>query len=58
MRSITNFGVFIDLGGADGLIHLSELSWHRVKRPQEVVAVGEEILVEVIRANRNAAELL
>lgn len=49
VRSITNFGVFIDLGGADGLIHLSELSWHRVKRPQEVVAVGEEILVEVIR---------
>lgn len=49
VRSITSFGVFVDLGGADGLIHLSELSWHRVKQPQEVVTVGEEILVEIIR---------
>lgn len=49
VRSITSFGVFVDLGGADGLIHLSELSWHRVKQPQEVVAVGQEITVEVLR---------
>lgn len=49
VRSITSFGVFVDLGGADGLIHLSELSWHRVKQPQEVVTVGQEITVEVLR---------
>lgn len=49
VRSITNFGVFVDLGGADGLIHLSELSWHRVKQAQDVVSVGDEIVVEVIR---------
>jgi small subunit ribosomal protein S1 len=49
VRSITSFGVFVDLGGADGLIHLSELSWHRVKQPQDVVTVGQEIIVEVLR---------
>lgn len=49
VRSITSFGVFVDLGGADGLIHLSELTWHRVKHPQDVVNVGDEVLVEVIR---------
>lgn len=49
VRSITNFGVFVDLGGADGLIHLSELTWHRVKHPQDVVNVGDDVLVEVIR---------
>ncbi len=46
--SLTDFGAFIDLGGADGLIHLSELSWEHVKHPKEVLKVGDEVTVEII----------
>lgn len=48
VSSICNFGVFVDLGGADGLVHLSELSWGRVNNPREVVQVGEEVQVYVL----------
>ena len=43
-----NFGAFVDLGGVDGLVHVSELSWKHVDHPQEVVAVGQEVEVEVL----------
>jgi len=43
VTSITNFGVFVDLGGADGLIHVSELSWGRVDNPRKVLKVGDEV---------------
>jgi small subunit ribosomal protein S1 len=46
--SLADFGAFVDLGGADGLIHLSELSWRHVTHPKEVLKVGDEIEVEVI----------
>jgi small subunit ribosomal protein S1 len=48
VTNITDFGVFVDLGGLEGLIHVSELSWGRVRHPAEVVKVGEEVLVYVI----------
>ena len=48
VTSITNFGAFVDLGGADGLIHVSELSWGRVDNPREVLKVGDEIDVYVL----------
>jgi small subunit ribosomal protein S1 len=48
ISSIADFGAFVDLGGADGLIHLSELSWNRVNHPGEVVKVGERIKVQVL----------
>ncbi|MGH2739458.1 MAG: 30S ribosomal protein S1 [Actinomycetota bacterium] len=48
VSSIVNFGAFIDLGGVDGLVHVSELSWRHVDNPSEVVAVGEEVEVEVL----------
>ncbi|HVE76024.1 MAG TPA: 30S ribosomal protein S1 [Actinomycetota bacterium] len=48
VSSIVNFGAFVDLGGVDGLIHVSELSWKHVDHPTEVVQVGEEIEVEVL----------
>ncbi|MDR0950729.1 MAG: 30S ribosomal protein S1 [Candidatus Ancillula sp.] len=47
VSSITNFGAFIDLGGVDGLVHVSELSWNHVDHPSEVVKVGQEVTVEV-----------
>ncbi|MER3469606.1 MAG: hypothetical protein C4314_06785 [Thermoflexus sp.] len=50
--SLTDFGAFVDLGGADGLIHISELSWHRVNHPREVLSVGQEVEVEVIGVDR------
>lgn len=45
VKSLTNFGAFVDLGGVDGLVHISELSWGRIKHPSEVVKVGDKITV-------------
>ena len=53
VSSLASFGAFVDLGGADGLIHLSELSWGRVQDPTEVVSVGEEVEVKVISIDRD-----
>lgn len=47
VKSLTNFGAFVDLGGVDGMIHISELSWNRVKHPSEVVSVGDTVNVYV-----------
>ncbi|MDW7740150.1 MAG: bifunctional 4-hydroxy-3-methylbut-2-enyl diphosphate reductase/30S ribosomal protein S1 [Bacillota bacterium] len=48
IKRLTNFGAFVDIGGIDGLIHISELSWERVGHPSEVLKVGEEVEVKVI----------
>lgn len=48
VKSLTNFGAFVDLGGVDGMIHISELSWSRIKHPSEVVSVGDPAEVYVI----------
>ncbi len=50
--SLADFGAFVDLGGADGLIHLSELSWKRVNHPREVLKVGDEVEVYVINVDQ------
>ncbi|NJP40793.1 bifunctional 4-hydroxy-3-methylbut-2-enyl diphosphate reductase/30S ribosomal protein S1 [Oscillospiraceae bacterium HV4-5-C5C] len=47
VRSLTDFGAFVDIGGVDGLVHISELSWNRIKHPSEVVKVGDVIQVYV-----------
>ncbi len=47
VRSLTTYGAFVDLGGVDGMVHISELSWQRIKNPSEVVSVGDEIDVYV-----------
>jgi small subunit ribosomal protein S1 len=52
VSSLSPFGAFVDLGGADGLIPLSELSWRRVERPEEVVQVGQEVEVYVLKVDR------
>jgi small subunit ribosomal protein S1 len=49
VSTLRNFGAFVDLGGADGLVHISELSWGRIRHPREVVQVGDEIEVYVLR---------
>ena len=47
VKSITPFGAFVDIGGVDGLVHISELSWNRIKHPSEVVTVGQELDVYI-----------
>src|SRR5690606_4398159 len=49
VSGLRDFGAFVDLGGADGLIHISELAWHRVKHPKEVLNVGDTVSVYVLR---------
>jgi small subunit ribosomal protein S1 len=52
VRSIVPYGAFVDLGGIDGLVHISEMDWKHVRRPQEVVSIGDEIEVYVISVDR------
>ncbi len=52
VNQLTNFGAFIDLGGADGLAHISELSWQRVNHPREVLQPGQEVKVVVVEIDR------
>ncbi len=47
VKSLTGYGAFVDIGGVDGMVHISELSWQRIKHPSEVVSVGDEIEVYV-----------
>ena len=53
VSSIVDFGAFVDLGGIDGLVHISELSWNHVNHPSEVVKVGQEVEVEVLDVDLN-----
>ena len=52
VKSLTSYGAFVDIGGIDGMVHVSELSWNRIHQPAEVVAVGDEIVVYVISFDR------
>jgi small subunit ribosomal protein S1 len=53
VSSVVNFGAFVDLGGMDGLVHVSELSWQHVSHPGEVVNVGDEVQVRVLEVDRD-----
>jgi small subunit ribosomal protein S1 len=52
VKNITDYGAFIDLGGIDGLLHITDISWKRVKHPSEVLKVGDEIKVKVLKFDR------
>jgi small subunit ribosomal protein S1 len=52
VSSLTDFGAFVDLGGADGLIHLSELSWNRSAKPRDILKVGQEVDVYILNVDR------
>ncbi len=54
VRSLTKFGAFVDIGGVDGLVHISELSWNRIKSPSEVVAVDDILKVFVLEFDKEA----
>lgn len=53
VKNITDYGAFIDLGGVDGLLHITDMSWKRVKHPSEMLSVGEEIRVKVLKYDRD-----
>ena len=52
VTNLMNFGAFVDLGGADGLVHVSELAWHRVKHPKDILEVGEKVQVYVLDVDK------
>lgn len=57
VTNITDFGVFVDLGGVEGLVHVSEISWGRVQHPSEVVGLGQEVVVYVISVDPKRARV-
>ena len=51
VKNITDYGAFIDLGGIDGLLHVTDMAWRRVNHPSEIVNVGDTIKVQIVRIN-------
>jgi len=54
---ITNFGAFVDIGGVEGLLHVSEISWHHVVRPQDILSIGQEIAVKILKIDGDKISL-
>ncbi|MEK7682789.1 MAG: S1 RNA-binding domain-containing protein [Chloroflexota bacterium] len=57
VTSLREFGAFVDIGGADGLIHISEMSWNRVEDPSEILRVGQEVQTNVIRLDKETSRI-
>ena len=57
VKSMTSYGAFVDIGGIDGMVHVSELSWNRIKNPAEVLTVGEEVDVYVINFDKEKRKI-
>jgi small subunit ribosomal protein S1 len=53
VKNLTDYGAFVDLGGVDGLLHITDMAWKRIKHPSEIVAVGDEINVKVLKYDRD-----
>ena len=52
VKNLTDYGAFLDLGGIDGLLHITDMAWRRVKHPSEVVEIGDEVMVKVLKFDR------
>ncbi len=52
IKNLTDYGAFVDLGGIDGLLHITDMAWKRIKHPSEVVEVGQEVTVKVLKFDR------
>lgn len=52
VQRLTDFGAFVDIGGVDGLVHVSELAWHRVEHPSDVLSEGDQVKVKVLKVDR------
>ncbi|MCL2044917.1 MAG: bifunctional 4-hydroxy-3-methylbut-2-enyl diphosphate reductase/30S ribosomal protein S1 [Oscillospiraceae bacterium] len=57
VKSMTSYGVFVDIGGVDGMIHISELSWTRIKQPSEVMSIGDEVSVYVLSFDKESRKI-
>ena len=57
VSGLRDFGAFVDLGGADGLIHISELAWHRVKHPNDILSIGEDVEVYILRLDNEGKRI-
>ncbi|MEM0911908.1 MAG: 30S ribosomal protein S1 [Pseudomonadota bacterium] len=57
VKNLTDYGAFVDLGGVDGLLHITDMAWKRVKHPSEVVAVGDEINVKVLKFDKEKSRV-
>lgn len=53
VRTLTDFGAFVDLGGVDGLLHVADISWQRIAKPEDVLKSGDEVQVKVLKVNRD-----
>ncbi len=57
IKGITDFGAFVDLGGVDGLLHITDMSWHRINHPSEVVAIGDKIEIMILDFDRENSKV-
>lgn len=57
ITSLVNFGAFVEFGGIDGLIHISEISWNHIKHPSEILSIGQEIEVEILSVNEDFSKV-
>jgi small subunit ribosomal protein S1 len=57
IKNLTDYGAFVDLGGVDGLLHITDMAWKRVKHPSEIVNVGDEILVKVLKFDKDKSRV-
>ncbi len=57
VRSLTSYGAFIDLGGVDGLLHVSDIAWSRVNNPEDVLSVGQQLQVKVLKIDRDTRRI-
>jgi small subunit ribosomal protein S1 len=51
VKNITDYGAFVDLGGIDGLLHVTDISWKRVNHPSDVLSVGQQVKVQIVKIN-------
>lgn len=57
VKNLTDYGAFIDLGGVDGLLHITDMSWKRIKHPSEILSIGDEIKVKILKFDRGNARV-
>ena len=57
VKNLTDYGAFIDLGGIDGLLHITDMSWKRIKHPSEILSIGDEITVKTLKIDRDSARV-
>jgi len=57
VKNVTDYGAFVDLGGVDGLLHVTDMAWRRVSHPSEIVSIGETVKVQVIKVNKETQRI-